>query len=232
LARLHGADSTSSLACGATATPSVFARGDRARNARYHRSSAHDTVAARLVRDRRRLRALINNAGTAINAPVELLPIDEWRRQFEVNLFGQVALTRALLPRLIADAGRVVNVSSIGGRVAGPTFGAYAASKFALEAMSALRREVAGLGVDVVVIEPGAVATPIWEKGVAMSDQLVLRANEERAVRYRDLINAMRKQAQDVGRGGTDPREVARVIVKASERRGRGPVTRSGGTPG
>ena len=96
----------------------------------------------------RLLRALVNNAGIAVNAPVEAIPMAEWRRQFEVNFFGQVALTQALLPALLSARGRVVNVSSIGGRVAGPTYGAYSASKFALEAMSdVLRREVARFGV-------------------------------------------------------------------------------------
>ena len=176
-----------------------------------------ESVADRLGDDSRRLRALVNNAGTAINAPVELLPLHEWRRQFEVNFFGNVALTQALLPRLIADRGRLVNVSSIGGRVAGPTFGAYAASKFALEAMSdALRRELAGLGTDVVVIEPGAVATPIWGKGLATSENILLGAGE-RATRYRELIGAVQSQAQAAATGGIDPAEVAEVIVKAIE---------------
>ena len=95
----------------------------------------------------RGLTALVNNAGITVNAPVETLPMDEWRRQFEVNFFGQVAVIQALMPALRDAGGRVVNVSSIGGRVAGPTFGAYAASKFALEAMSdSLRREVAPQG--------------------------------------------------------------------------------------
>jgi NAD(P)-dependent dehydrogenase (short-subunit alcohol dehydrogenase family) len=176
-----------------------------------------DSVADRLGDDNRRLVALVNNAGAAINAPVELLPLEEWRRQFEVNFFGHVALTQALLPRLFADRGRVVNVSSIGGLVAGPTFGAYAASKFALEALSdALRREVAGLGIRVVVIEPGAVATPIWDKGLATSETILLGAGE-RAARYRELISAVQRQAQAAATGGMDPAQVAEVIVKAIE---------------
>src|SRR5688500_8990215 len=91
----------------------------------------------------RPLRAVINNAGIAINAPVELLPMDEWRRQFDVNFFGHVAVTKAVLPALHASSGRVVNISSVGGKVAMPTYGAYAGAKFAMEAMSdALRREL------------------------------------------------------------------------------------------
>ena len=112
------------------------------------------------------LRALINNAGVAINAPVEALPIAEWRRQFEVNLFGHVAMIQALMPSLLRSSGTVVNISSLGGKVALPTYPAYAGSKFALEALSdSLRREVGGLGVAVVVIEPGAVKTAMAERG-------------------------------------------------------------------
>src|SRR5438270_6051040 len=108
----------------------------------------------------RPLRALVNNAGISVNAPVETLPIAEWRRVFEVNLFGHVAMTQALLPALRRSAGTVVNISSVGGKVVLPTYGAYAGSKFALEAVSdSLRREVSSQGVKVVVVEPGAVKT-------------------------------------------------------------------------
>src|SRR5271165_6944437 len=117
-------------------------------------------IADRVARDPlgRPLRALVNNAGISVNAPVEVLPIAEWRNVFEVNLFGQVTMTQALLPALLRSAGTVVNISSVGGRVALPTYGAYAGSKFALEAVSdSLRREVGGLGVNVVVVGAGAV---------------------------------------------------------------------------
>src|ERR1700754_4873294 len=108
----------------------------------------------------RRLRALVNNAGIGVNVPVEVYPVEEWRNLFEVNLFGHIAVTQALLPALIRSKGRVVNVSSVGGRVAMATYGPYAATKFALEAVSdSLRREIAPTGVHVVVVEPGAVRT-------------------------------------------------------------------------
>ena len=110
--------------------------------------------------ERRPLRALVNNAGMAVNAPVETYPLSEWRRLFEVNLFGHVAMTQALLPALVESRGTVVNISSLGGKVAMATYGPYAGTKFALEAVSdALRREVEPLGVKVVVVEPGAVTT-------------------------------------------------------------------------
>jgi NAD(P)-dependent dehydrogenase (short-subunit alcohol dehydrogenase family) len=108
--------------------------------------------------DRRPMRALVNNPGIQVNAPVEAMPLSEWRRLFDVNLFGHVAMTQALLPTLIESRGTVVNVSSVEGKLAMAGYGAYAGSKFALEAVSdALRRAVADFGVKVVVIEPGAV---------------------------------------------------------------------------
>jgi len=179
-------------------------------------------IAARVGADAtgRPLCALVNNAGIAVNGPVETIPMDEWRRQFEVNFFGHVAITQALLPALLAASGRVVNVSSIGGRVVGPTFGAYAASKFALEAASdALRREVARLGVQVIVIEPGTVATGIWGKGLAAAQELAARMSDAQQTRYQDLLAAMGKQAETLARNGIDPADAARVIADAIEAR-------------
>jgi NAD(P)-dependent dehydrogenase (short-subunit alcohol dehydrogenase family) len=179
-------------------------------------------IAERVANDSaaRPLSALVNNAGIAVNAPVETIPMTEWRRQFEVNFFGQVAITQALLPSLLEARGRIVNVSSIGGRVVGPTFGAYAASKFAVEAMSdALRREVGRLGVRVIVIEPGTVATAIWGKGLATAQELVASMSEEQQIRYRDIVAAVRDQAEKLQRGGIDPAEAAEAIVKAIETR-------------
>jgi NAD(P)-dependent dehydrogenase (short-subunit alcohol dehydrogenase family) len=164
----------------------------------------------------RPLRALVNNAGIAVNAPVEVIPMDEWRRQFEVNLFGHIAVIQALLPALIAGRGRIVNISSIGGLVAGPTYGAYSGSKFALEAVSdALRREVRHLGIDVVVVEPGAIATPIWEKGLATAQQLAATMTPEQRERYQEINSAAARNAQQAARDGVPPEQVARVITTA-----------------
>lgn len=164
----------------------------------------------------RPLRALVNNAGIAINAPVEVIPLDEWRRQFEVNLFGQIAVIQALLPALVASRGRIVNVSSIGGLVAGPTYGAYSGSKFALEAVSdALRREVRHLGVQVVVVEPGAIATPIWAKGLATASGLAERMTDEQRQRYQQITAAAGRRAEQLARDGVPPEQVARVITAA-----------------
>lgn len=117
------------------------------------------------------LDALVNNAGIAVGGPLETLPIDDLRRQFEVNVFGLMAATQAFLPLLGAarprrKPGRIINISSVGGKFTFPFFGPYAASKHAVESLSdALRRELMVHGIDVIVIEPGAIRTPIWDKG-------------------------------------------------------------------
>jgi len=111
------------------------------------------------------LHGLVNNAGIAIAAPLEFLPPDELRRQLEVNVIGQLAVTQAFLPALRRARGRIVNIGSIAGRSALPFLGAYAASKFALEAITdSLRVELAPFGIEVSVVEPGTIATPIWSK--------------------------------------------------------------------
>jgi NAD(P)-dependent dehydrogenase (short-subunit alcohol dehydrogenase family) len=162
------------------------------------------------------LDGLVNNAGVAVSGPVELIPLDEWRRQLEVNLIGQVAVTQALLPALLRRRGRVVMVSSIGGRVAAPLFGPYSASKFGLEAVSdALRREVAELGVRVVVVEPGAIATPIWDKGIAVGDEIVAHGDPTARARYERLIGKIRGAAEANARDGLPPSAVAEVIGQA-----------------
>jgi NAD(P)-dependent dehydrogenase (short-subunit alcohol dehydrogenase family) len=163
------------------------------------------------------LRALINNAGVAINAPVEALPVAEWRRQFEVNLFGHVAMIQALMPSLLRSSGTVVNISSIGGKVALPTYPAYAGSKFALEALSdSLRREVSGLGVKVVVIEPGAVKTAMAERGVATADRLKDGMTADQRERYGELVDAMSNLARSFDKDGVSAEHAAKVIAKAA----------------
>ena len=113
----------------------------------------------------RPLHGLINNAGTALLGPVEFLPVARIREQFEVNYFGQIAVTQAFLPLLRASGGRIVNMSSISGRLAFPFAAPYAGSKYALEAFSdALRRELRRWKISVSIIEPGNVKTAIWDK--------------------------------------------------------------------
>jgi short-subunit dehydrogenase len=176
-------------------------------------------IADRVARDslHRPLRALVNNAGIALNAPVETLPIDQWRRQFEVNLFGHIAITQALLPALLMSAGTVVNISSVGGKVVLPTYGAYAGSKFALEAASdALRREIAQLGVKVVVVEPGAVKTAMAERGITTAEGLMANLTDAHLTRYGNLIAAVTAQARSFGEVGVSAQHAAKVIAKAA----------------
>jgi NAD(P)-dependent dehydrogenase (short-subunit alcohol dehydrogenase family) len=176
-------------------------------------------IADRVVRDpqHRPLRALINNAGIAINAPVETLPIAQWRQQFEVNLFGHIAITQALLPALLNSSGTVVNISSVGGKVALPTYGAYAGSKFALEAVSdALRREVNAAGIKVVVVEPGAVKTEIAERGIATSEGLKADMTVAQLTRYSEVMDAVMAQARSFNETGVSAEAAAAVVAKAA----------------
>ncbi len=150
------------------------------------------------------LAGLVNNAGIAVAGPLEFLPLDQLRLQLEVNLVGQLAVIQQFLPALRAARGRIVNVSSIGGRVALPLFGPYSASKFALEGMSdALRRELRPHGVDVILIEPGGVKTPIWRKGNETADEIQSTMPPDAERLYGPMIAAARrattKIAQETG---------------------------------
>jgi NAD(P)-dependent dehydrogenase (short-subunit alcohol dehydrogenase family) len=175
--------------------------------------TSESDVAAAAERVGGELHALVNNAGIAISGPVEVVPIEEWRRQLDVNLLGQIAVTRALLPAILRARGRIVNMSSIGGRVANPLFGPYSASKFALEAVSdALRREVAAHGVRVVTVEPGGIVTPIWGKGMDDARRVVSGMTEEQQRRYSKLIAAVTKAVERIAREGLPPEEVAMVV--------------------
>src|SRR4029079_3929782 len=150
---------------------------------------------------------LVNNAGIAIAAPLEFLPPDQLRHQLDVNVVGQVAVTQAFLPALRRTRGRIVNVSSIGGRVALPLVGAYNASKFALEGLSdALRRELRPFGVDVILIEPGGVKTPIWGKSTETADDMLDHGPRDVRQLYGSLIEGVRTRTQKIAREtGSEP---------------------------
>lgn len=173
-------------------------------------------LVARIDASGERLRALVNNAGLAANAPVETLPLDDWRAVFEVNVFGTVSMTQALLPALRRDSGRVVNISSIGGKIAMPAFGAYSASKFALEAMSdSLRQELARQGVAVVVIEPGGMRTEMGARGTAAAARQRDRMTTEQRALYDDTMSAFLRYAETLDRTGLAADEAARTVVNA-----------------
>jgi NAD(P)-dependent dehydrogenase (short-subunit alcohol dehydrogenase family) len=161
-----------------------------------------------------RLDALINNAGIGLGGPLEVISDEDWRRQFDVNLFGQIAVTRTLLPALRAARGRIVFISSIGGKVAAGFNGPYAASKHAIEAVGdALRVELHSSGVRVALVEPGSVATPIWDKTRAEVDRV--RIPPELADVYGRVPAAMARVVQDTASRGVPPERVAETIEHA-----------------
>ena len=175
-----------------------------------------EALAARVAGDPRALHALVNNAGIQVNGPVEALPMAQWRWVFEVNLFGHIAVTQALLPALLRSKGRVINISSVGGKVAMATYGAYAGAKFALEAVSdSLRREVAPLGVQVVVVEPGGVRTEMAARGIATANHLAAQMTPEQDERYGNLVQAINTLMASGTASGLTADAAARVIAKA-----------------
>lgn len=176
-----------------------------------------DTIAAAKDElDERGLRGVVNNAGIAVSGPIEFIPIDELRNQLEVNLVGQVAVIQAFMPNIREAKGRIVNVSSIGGRMALPLVGPYAASKFGLEAVSdALRRELRPWGIHVSLIEPGAVVTPIWDRGRQTADRLEEAMGERARTLYGKLARRIRDETEKIPERGVDPDEVAKAIEHA-----------------
>ena len=162
------------------------------------------------------LAGLVNNAGIVVPGPIEFLPLPDLRRQLEINVVGQVAVTQAFLPLIRAGRGRIVNMGSIQGRMATPFAGAYAASKFALEALTdALRLELAPWGISVSIVEPSAVATPIWEKSAKTAEAMLGSVQPEALVLYAEAIQAVKRTAADAAKRAVDPVEVARVVEHA-----------------
>jgi NAD(P)-dependent dehydrogenase (short-subunit alcohol dehydrogenase family) len=160
------------------------------------------------------LDALVNNAGVGIGGPLEVVTDAELRRQFDVNVFGQVAVTRAMLPALRRARGRIVFLSSIGGKVTTPFVAPYAASKHAIEAFGdALRVELHSSGIQVALIEPGSIATPIWDKSKGDAERLQIPPELESY--YGKVIPALDKAMQDTANRGISPDAVAEAIEKA-----------------
>jgi NAD(P)-dependent dehydrogenase (short-subunit alcohol dehydrogenase family) len=162
----------------------------------------------------RGLAGLVNNAGIALGGPLECTPIDVLRRTLDVNVIGAMAVTKAFLPLIRQGNGRIVNMSSISGRVALPFMGQYAASKFALRALSeSLRGELKPWGIEVVMIEPGQIATPIWGKGVSEGDRLQADWPPEARERYGATMTALLNHVRD-GKG-LPPERVAQAVLHA-----------------
>lgn len=177
------------------------------------------------------LNGLVNNAGIAVPGPLVHLKVEQVRHQLEVNVLGLLGVTKAFLPLLGAnkeswqEPGRIINISSVSGRMAYPFFGAYAASKHALEAISdVLRRELLLYGIDVIVVNPGPIQTPIWDKAEALDFSPFLGTDYEESLRF------VRDYAIDRGRRGMLVESVSVVIRRALEAkkpRTRYPVVRN-----
>jgi NAD(P)-dependent dehydrogenase (short-subunit alcohol dehydrogenase family) len=159
---------------------------------------------------------LVNNAGISIAGPLELLPMESFRSQIEVNLIGQLAVTQAFLPLLRARHGRVILMGSILGRFALPFLGAYSCAKFALEALAeSLGMELAGTGVSVSIVEPGNVSTPIWQKSKGTALGIAGDMSETRWDIYRDGARGFLGYTERAAKNGIPPRKVAQAVEKA-----------------
>lgn len=164
------------------------------------------------------LSGLVNNAGVCFFGPVETVSIDEWRKQFEINVFGQIAVTQAMLPILRAGVSAsgtaaIVMMSSIAGRVGQPILGPYCASKFALEAVSdALRCELAADKISVSILEPGAIKSEIWRK--AQEDAQSMDRNNPAYERYRLIMDGTAKIAMEAEQRAVPAIRVAREVER------------------
>ncbi len=159
---------------------------------------------------------LVNNAGVGVGGPLEFVPLDDLRRQFEVNVIGQVAVTQAFLPMLRQARGRIVNIGSIVGRMATPFIGPYSASKFALEAINdALRVELRPWGIAVAIVEPGSIATPIWEKGKETSKQVSDDLSPEGRELYGAAVSSLLETMAEFEKRAVPAERVAKAVTHA-----------------
>jgi NAD(P)-dependent dehydrogenase (short-subunit alcohol dehydrogenase family) len=162
------------------------------------------------------LAGLVNNAGVARGGPIEFLPLDEWRGQFDVNVFGQLAVTKAALPLIRLTKGRIVFIGSIAGRVAGAMVGPYAASKHAIEAIGvSLREELLPWGIEVAVVEPGVIKSEIWSKARTKADELEVALGDEAARLYKDQMEDIKATIDKNDRRGVDASKVAAAVEHA-----------------
>lgn len=162
------------------------------------------------------LKGVVNNAGIAVAGPLEYVPLEDLRRQFDVNVFGALAVTQAMLPLLRRANGRVIFMSSVSGQLAPPFLGPYAASKFAIEAIAdSLRMELSQFGIFVSVIQPGNVKTPIWKKGRDEKDALLGRMHPDARRHYGNAFDSLVAVTEREERTGIDPEIVARAVLQA-----------------
>ncbi|HEY7619621.1 MAG TPA: SDR family NAD(P)-dependent oxidoreductase [Solirubrobacteraceae bacterium] len=162
------------------------------------------------------LAGLVNNAGIAVAGPLEGVPLAEMRRQYEVNVFGLLAVTQALLEPLRAGRGRIVNIGSIGGRINTPFVGPYSSSKAAVRSLSAsLRRELRPWKIEVALVEPGALDTPIWRKGEEEAEDTIGALPERVRTLYAQQLDAMVKTVRKIAAGATPPEAAAEAVEHA-----------------
>ncbi len=162
------------------------------------------------------LQGVVNNAGVVRPGPLEHLPLDEWRSQFEVNVIGQIAVTRATIPLLRVGDGRICFVGSVSGRMGSPLMGPYAGSKFAIEGIAqSLREELRPWNIAVSVVEPGPIKTPIWEKGRRYAADMEERLGAEAVEQYRALIDAAIKGVDTNERIAAPPSKTSDAIEHA-----------------
>ena len=162
------------------------------------------------------LAGLVNNAGIAVAGPLEGIPLDDVRRQYEVNVFGLLAVTQALLEPIRAGHGRIVNIGSIGGRINTPFVGPYSSSKAAVRSLSAaLRRELRPWDIRVALVEPGALDTPIWRKGEEGAEETIGALSERVRTLYARQLAALVAATRTIAAGASSPDDAAQAVEHA-----------------
>jgi NAD(P)-dependent dehydrogenase (short-subunit alcohol dehydrogenase family) len=162
------------------------------------------------------LAGLVNNAGIVVGGMLEFLPIEALRRQLEVNVVGQIAVTQAFLPSLRKARGRIVNIGSVSGLISSPFSGAYSASKFALEALTdSLRAELRPWKIHVSIVEPGYIQTPIAKKSLAAAEELQAQLPEEALHLYGPSLRAVREVTETEAAQGASTDVVVKAVVHA-----------------
>lgn len=178
--------------------------------------------------DGRGLDALVNNAGIGLAAPVEYVPLDVLRKQFDINVFGQIAVTQAFLPLIREARGRIVNMGSVGSHITMPFGGALCATKSAFRSLNdALRLELHPSGIQVVMIEPAAIRTPAVDKTLGDPDGAIRQLPPEGVARYGELLRSFMKRSYDTEQDGSPPDVVAEAVhhaLTAAHPRARYPV--------
>jgi NAD(P)-dependent dehydrogenase (short-subunit alcohol dehydrogenase family) len=163
-----------------------------------------------------RLDAIVNNAGIVVSGPMEAVTSDEWRKQLEINVIGQLAVTQEVLPRLRESRGRIVFISSVNGKLSMPLIGAYAASKFALEAAAdALRMELSPWHIPVVLVEPAQTDTDVWRTADNMVQEVEAALTPEHRALYARHIAGMKKMIPMSQRIAVPTEKVSAVVEEA-----------------